>query len=168
MISEVYEARGKNSPDRPLLLLEGVQAMPRATRIVGSHSSRCKLQYISQKLTNDVGPGKIVPLGWTPFPISTRNSSPPAIPHLISNMGVFQLFLGPDPAMQRLSQDSLDLLELFPGMEGKRSAPVAIQPLQIDRPGVILHSSGKPSFHYDLPCVRLRWRSEACWDHVLP
>ncbi|KAF8520979.1 acetyl-CoA synthetase-like protein [Gautieria morchelliformis] len=188
MIPEIYEAHAKNSPNHPLFVFadasrhvrtvyypEGVQAMRNAARIVESHYSRCKGRYISQKQANDLGPtfgilattdtisyscltAGIMSLGCTAFPISTRNS-PPAIAHLISKMGVIQLFVSPDPAMQRLSRESLDLLardghsveilpiprfeELFLGMEGKQTAPVAIQPLQIDRPGLILHSSGK-------------------------
>ncbi|KAF8488261.1 acetyl-CoA synthetase-like protein [Gautieria morchelliformis] len=190
-IPEIYEAQAKNSPNHPLFVFaeaprqirtvfypEGVQAIRNAARIVESHYSRCKDQYISQKQTNDLGPtfgilaitdtisyscliAGIMSLGCTAFPISTRNS-PLAIAHLVSKMRVFQLFVSPDPAMQRLSRESLDLLakdghnveilptprfeELFRGTGGKQTAPVAIQPLQIDRPGLILHSSGSTAF----------------------
>jgi len=51
----------------------------------------------------------VMRLGLTPFPISTRNS-PAAIAHLVKKTHVIQMFVSPDPAMQRLWAESRDLL----------------------------------------------------------
>lgn len=47
--------------------------------------------------------------GYTPFPISTRNSAT-AVVHLIRSTGIQQLFISPDPAMQNLMQQARDIL----------------------------------------------------------
>lgn len=102
----------------------------------------------------------VMNLGYTAFPISTRNS-PAAVAHLLSKTGVLQLFVSPDPAMQRLSREALDILardghkvEVLPvpqfedlflgGNNGKQAPPVArTEKLKADGQALILHSSGK-------------------------
>ncbi|OBZ74288.1 L-aminoadipate-semialdehyde dehydrogenase large subunit [Grifola frondosa] len=51
----------------------------------------------------------IMYLGFTTFPISTRNSAI-AVAHLIRKTGIRQLFVSTDPAMQRLAHEAIEML----------------------------------------------------------
>lgn len=55
-------------------------------------------------------------LGLTAFPISTRNSAI-AVAHLVSKIGVRQMYVSADPAMQRLAQEANELLLAKDGIE---------------------------------------------------
>lgn len=103
-------------------------------------------------------------LGLTPFPLSIRNS-PVAVAHLIKKTQLLQVFVSPDPAMQRLfSQASeilkrdgveVEMLEMiqFEDLQDKLEDTVAddvarltgelkLQKLKTDATAVIIHSSG--------------------------
>ncbi|THH15912.1 hypothetical protein EW146_g4654 [Bondarzewia mesenterica] len=97
-------------------------------------------------------------LGIVPFSISPRNS-PVAVAHLISKTHVIQLFVSPDPAMQRLAAESLKLLEkdgihvdILPMIQYHQvsdASELAMQEdlnmqfdkLELDNTAVMLHSS---------------------------
>ncbi|KAF5372256.1 hypothetical protein D9757_009649 [Collybiopsis confluens] len=52
----------------------------------------------------------VMHLGFTVFPISTRNS-PVAVAHLLRKTGTVQLYVSDDPAMKKLAQESLAILK---------------------------------------------------------
>ncbi|KAI0308598.1 hypothetical protein OF83DRAFT_218489, partial [Amylostereum chailletii] len=101
---------------------EAHRAIRRAARIASGHCKRLETRYAEQRATKDGAEPPVVGLlsnsdtiticttlvgimhaGLTPFPISTRNSAV-GVAHLIAKTGILQLFVSPDPAMQRLSQ----------------------------------------------------------------
>jgi len=101
----------------------------------------------------------IMRLGFVPFPISIRNS-PASVAHLIRRTHVIQMFVSPDPAMQRLWAESQELLEVEIEMEtlpmvqfadisdeGNSMASdelsINFGKLKLDNVVYILHSSGK-------------------------
>lgn len=55
-------------------------------------------------------------LNLTPFPLSVRNS-PVAVAHLIKKAQLLQVFVSPDPAMQRLITEARDILRENDGIE---------------------------------------------------
>ncbi|RPD77318.1 acetyl-CoA synthetase-like protein [Lentinus tigrinus ALCF2SS1-7] len=94
-------------------------------------------------------------LGLTPFPISTRNSAI-AIAHFVRTLGILQMFVSGDPAMQRLARETNALLaeegkefELLPMPTfedlygpGGDDAFVPMGDVSPNKPCIILHSSG--------------------------
>lgn len=103
----------------------------------------------------------IMRLGLTPFPLSIRNS-PIAIAHLIKKTQIQQLFVSPDPAMQRLRKDSLAILkqdgidiEVMPMIQFDAISDESAQAVELDTVdlqvpkidmstlAIILHSSGE-------------------------
>lgn len=105
-------------------------------------------------------------LGLTPFPLSIRNS-PIAVAHLIKKTNILQLFVSPDPAMQRLCREALEILkqdgidvEVIPMIQFEVISDESAQAAELDKANVtlpkidlnttalILHSSGEGSqFH---------------------
>ena len=108
-------------------------------------------------------------LGLTAFPISTRNSAI-AVAHLVAKIGVRQMYVSADPAMQRLAQEANELLakdgpgnafealpmpdfeDLYgPGGDGDGDdALVPMGRVSPDKTCIIIHSSGE-SGPADLP-----------------
>ncbi|TFK88243.1 acetyl-CoA synthetase-like protein [Polyporus arcularius HHB13444] len=94
-------------------------------------------------------------LGLTPFPISTRNSAI-AIAHFVRTLGIRQMFVSGDPAMQRLARDTNALLseegkefELVPMPDfedlygpGGDEELVPMGEVSPHKTCIILHSSG--------------------------
>lgn len=103
-------------------------------------------------------------LGLTPFPLSVRNS-PVAVAHLINKAQLLQVFVSPDPAMQRLVAEARDILrrdgldievmdmiqfeDLQDKLEGTGVNDVArlteelkLQKVNMNDTAVIIHSSG--------------------------
>ncbi|KAI0353748.1 acetyl-CoA synthetase-like protein [Trametes cingulata] len=97
-------------------------------------------------------------LGYTPFPISVRNSSL-AVAHLVRMTCVHSLLVSQDASMQRVAQEvqqqlakegyEVSLLEV-PTFEdiynGNETCDIDIGPVGADKPAIILHSSGSTSF----------------------
>ena len=95
-------------------------------------------------------------LGLTPFPISTRNSAI-AIAYFVRTLGIHQMFVSGDPAMQRLARETNALLakegkefELLPmpAFEdlygpGDDNALVPMGKVSPNKTCIILHSSGQ-------------------------
>lgn len=100
-------------------------------------------------------------LGLTPFPLSIRNS-PIAVAHLIKKTHILQLFVSPDPAMQRLCEEALEILkqggidvEVIPMIQFDVISDESAQAAELDKANVtlpkidlnttalILHSSGE-------------------------
>ena len=95
-------------------------------------------------------------LGLTAFPISTRNSAI-AVAHLVSKIGVRQMYVSADPAMQRLAQEANELLAKdgiefealpMPDFEdlygpGGDDALVPMGKVSPDKTCIIIHSSGE-------------------------
>ena len=95
-------------------------------------------------------------LGLTAFPISTRNSAI-AVAHLVSKIGVRQMYVSADPAMQRLAQEANELLAKdgiefealpMPNFEdlygpGGDDALVPMGKVSPDKTCIIIHSSGE-------------------------
>ena len=96
-------------------------------------------------------------LGLTAFPISTRNSAI-AVAHLVSKIGVRQMYVSADPAMQRLAQEANELLLAKDGIEfealpmpnfedlygpGGDDALVPMGKVSPDKTCIIIHSSGE-------------------------
>ncbi|KAJ7127122.1 acetyl-CoA synthetase-like protein [Mycena epipterygia] len=105
----------------------------------------------------------IMRLGFVVFPLSTRNSVA-AIAHLIRQTQVIQLFVSPDPAMQRLSREAVELLmkegyavqvlpmiQFKPGHTGTVSSEIEFPRLGLDKVVCIYHSSGSSSFPKPIP-----------------
>ncbi|THH15905.1 hypothetical protein EW146_g4648 [Bondarzewia mesenterica] len=101
-------------------------------------------------------------LGFVPFPISIRNS-PAGVAHLISKTHVIQLYVSPDPAMQRLCKEAVTLLEkdgvhveVLPmiqfanisdeGAPAKEEPEIEFGKLDLDKVVCVMHSSGSTSF----------------------
>ncbi|KAM5541012.1 hypothetical protein V8D89_005323 [Ganoderma adspersum] len=98
-------------------------------------------------------------LGLTAFPISTRNSAI-AVAHLVSKIGVRQMYVSADPAMQRLAQEANELLAKdgiefealpMPNFEdlygpGGDDALVPMGKVSPDKTCIIIHSSGSTAF----------------------
>ncbi|KAI0687627.1 acetyl-CoA synthetase-like protein, partial [Cerioporus squamosus] len=94
-------------------------------------------------------------LALTPFPISTRNSAI-AIAHFVRTLGIQQMFVSGDPAMQRLARDTNALLAeeakefellLMPDFEdlygpGGDDELVPMGEVSPNKTCIILHSSG--------------------------
>lgn len=105
----------------------------------------------------------IIRAGYTPFPLSPRNS-PAAIAHLLAKTGATHMFVSEDPSMQALSAGSLKMLAGQGGQKVERLPTPFFDELYQPRPeedarplpplakadlsaaGVILHSSGKSSY----------------------
>ena len=95
-------------------------------------------------------------LGLTPFPISTRNSAI-AIAYFVRTLGIHQMVVSGDPAMQRLARDTNALLakegkefELLPMPTfqdlygpGDDDELVPMGEVDPNKTCVILHSSGE-------------------------
>ena len=95
-------------------------------------------------------------LGLTPFPISIRNSAI-AIAYFVRTLGIQQMFVSVDPAMQRLARDTNALLaeegkefELLPMPTfedlygaGGDAALVPMGKVSPDKTCIIIHSSGE-------------------------
>lgn len=96
-------------------------------------------------------------LGYTPFPISVRNSAV-AVAHLVRKMDVRDLVVSSDASMQRIAHEAQERLaqegyseinllpmphfqDFFNGRE--EGLDVKMAPQDADKPGLILHSSGK-------------------------
>ncbi|TFY77866.1 hypothetical protein EWM64_g6143 [Hericium alpestre] len=102
----------------------------------------------------------IMLLGFTPFPISTRNSAA-GVAHLVRTTGVLRLFVSPDPAMQRLSKETIGILaedsiavKLIPIPQfedfyngSNEDERVSFNKLRNDKLALILHSSGEHSYN---------------------
>ncbi|KAI1791373.1 acetyl-CoA synthetase-like protein [Ganoderma leucocontextum] len=99
-------------------------------------------------------------LGLTAFPISTRNSGI-AVAHLVSKIGVKQMYVSADPAMQRLAQEANEHLakdgnefECLPmprfedlyGPGGDDDALVPMGKVSPEKTCIIIHSSGSTAF----------------------
>lgn len=102
----------------------------------------------------------IMRLNLTPFPLSVRNS-PVAVAHLIKKAQLLQVFVSPDPAMQRLIAEARDILRENDGIEVEVLEMVQFKDIEdseetrvneveeikfpkvdLDSTAVILHSSG--------------------------
>lgn len=107
-------------------------------------------------------------LNLTPFPLSVRNS-PIAVAHLIKKAQLIQVFVSPDPAMQRLIAEAreilrndggveievLDMIQLSDIEDGGEGAEVEnghataeidemmFPKVELDSTAIILHSSGE-------------------------
>ncbi len=95
-------------------------------------------------------------LGLTPFPISTRNSAI-AIAHFVRTLGIRQMLVSGDPAMQRLARDTNALLseegkefELVPMPDfedlygpGGDDELMPMGEVSPNKTCIILHSSGE-------------------------
>lgn len=101
----------------------------------------------------------IMCLGLVPFPISPRNSAI-AVAHLVKSVGLTQLFVSSDPAMQRLCSDAqlilkddgieLDLLPMLQyeqisdeGAGAAQMEEIVFPKLDLETTVCIYHSSGK-------------------------
>lgn len=96
--------------------------------------------------------------GFTPFPISSRNSAE-AVAHLVRSTNAPQIYVSPDSANQRLAQGAAAILsnegigleilamplfgDLFNGTDCEDAKLVKVDPSQH---ALILHSSGKECF----------------------
>lgn len=108
-------------------------------------------------------------LGLTPFPLSIRNS-PIAIAHLVKKTDTMQVFVSPDPAMQRLCHDAVEILrqdgieiEVLPMIQFDDIEDGTPQAEELDRlqlnpskaelsdTAIILHSSGEYQSHPHVP-----------------
>lgn len=118
-------------------------------------------------------------LGLTPFPLSIRNS-PIAVAHLIKKTQLLQVFVSPDPAMQRLITEAKEILRKEDGTEVEvlemikfedvddeggssgagdsvavaQSDELKFPKLDLDSTAIILHSSGK-LIHYDIGALMM-------------
>lgn len=97
----------------------------------------------------------IMYLGYTPFPLSVRNSAV-AVAHLVRRMSVRDVIVSPDAGMQRIAHEAKEQLakegyelnilplpqyrDLY--NESDDGLDVKMGPLNADKPAVILHSSG--------------------------
>lgn len=98
----------------------------------------------------------IMYLGYTPFPLSVRNSAV-AVAHLVRRMSVRDVLVSPDAGMQRIAHEAREQLakenyefnilplpqfrDLY--NESDDGLGVKMGPLDADKPAVILHSSGQ-------------------------
>lgn len=106
----------------------------------------------------------IMCLGLVAFPISPRNSAI-AVAHLVKSVGLTQLFVSSDPAMQRLCSDAqlilkddgieLNLLPMLQysqisdeGPDAAHAEEIAFPKLDLERTVCIYHSSGKLCYRY--------------------
>nr|WGM49229.1 carboxylic acid reductase [Boreostereum vibrans] len=104
----------------------------------------------------------IMCLGLVPFPISPRNSAI-AVAHLVKSVGVMQMLVSPDPAMQRLCSEAQAILkkdgielEVLPmiqyeqisdeGAGTPEDEEIVFTKLDIERTVCVYHSSGSTSF----------------------
>ncbi|KAL1938320.1 hypothetical protein VTO73DRAFT_11771 [Trametes versicolor] len=101
----------------------------------------------------------IMYLGYTPFPLSVRNSAM-AVAHLVRRMSVRDVLVSPDAGMQRNAHEAkeqlakegyeLNILPLpqFRDLYNESDDGLGIKmgPIGADKPAVILHSSGSTSF----------------------
>ncbi|TFY78273.1 hypothetical protein EWM64_g5737 [Hericium alpestre] len=122
----------------------------------------------------------IMQLGLTAFPISTRNSAV-GVAHLIRTTGVQQVFVSPDSAMQRLSQEAIDVLakdgvsvellpfpqfsDLYDGSSSDEPEVVPLDNLSKDATALILHSSGSTAFPKSIKVSHLNFLQ---WGKALP
>lgn len=114
-------------------------------------------------------------LNLVPFPISPRNSAI-AVAHLVKSVGVMQMLVSPDPAMQRLCSEAQDILrkdgielDLLPMLQYEQISDesadatgdeeVVFPKLDIDRTVCIYHSSGKLCVIYDRFMFHSDWPS---------
>ncbi|KAI0350525.1 acetyl-CoA synthetase-like protein [Trametes cingulata] len=119
----------------------------------------------------------IMYLGYTPFPISVRNSAV-AVAHLIRRTSVRDLLVSHDAAMQRVAQEAKEELAkegyevnllpvptfdgLYKSTDGN-ATDIAMGPVAADKPAIILHSSGSTSFPKP---VTLTHRSLTRWGFL--
>ncbi|KIK57260.1 hypothetical protein GYMLUDRAFT_766757 [Collybiopsis luxurians FD-317 M1] len=114
----------------------------------------------------------VMHLGFTPFPISTRNS-PVAVAHLLRKTHTVQLYVSDDPAMQKLANDAVALVEnpkddspamridilemvyfnqLYLKQDDPESDPAKLQgKMSQDNITLILHSSGSTALPKPIP-----------------
>ncbi|KAI0318579.1 acetyl-CoA synthetase-like protein [Amylostereum chailletii] len=153
--------------------LEGHYAEQQQSKTDG-HPPTIGILSVADSITTFTTMVGIMHSGFTPFPISTRNS-PTAIAHVIRNTGILQLFVSPDPAMQRLGQQTVEVLAKdgyvvqvlpmpqFPDLydeNGGELEGAQPRPMDMDHPVLILHTSGSTSFPKPIKMTNrnfLRW-----------
>ncbi|TFY54516.1 hypothetical protein EVJ58_g8816 [Rhodofomes roseus] len=108
--------------------------------------------------------------GYTPFPISTRNS-PAAVAYLLEKTNAQHVLVGLDQAMQDLARDAFEILKsqsqfatvpgtspmpVFSDLYGADIADVAVEDVPYEQRGLeertfLLHSSGSTAFPKQIP-----------------
>lgn len=198
-VPELFAYHATNSPNHPLFVYaddnkdiktiyypEAYRAIRRAGKLVSGHYKRDKDRYAMQKDAPTFGilavadtisyftlMTGIMHLGFTPFPISTRNSAV-GVAHLMGKTGILQLFVSPDPAMQRLAQQAIEILAKegtdveilnLPQFEdiyndNNDFQDVEPGPIGPDTTVLILHSSGSTAFPKPIKIINrnfLQW-----------
>lgn len=192
----LYDWHYEHSPDHPLFVFEDIPGVLRTIcyREAGQaimRASRYTLEAIGD--TVRVYPGVrpviailamsdtvtffctivgILRLGWTVFPISTRNS-PAAIAALLTQTKSRHMFLSSDPAISALASSSLRHLsadsltktyhmpsfeDLFPTRGPEPSFEYLPMPkVPVDAPAMILHSSGTTAYPSPIPWTHRAW-----------
>ncbi|KAH9917020.1 uncharacterized protein B0H18DRAFT_1036256 [Fomitopsis serialis] len=137
-----------NEGDHPVVaILSASDSIPYATTIMG-----------------------IMRAGYTPFPLSTRNS-PAAVVHLLEKTNVKHVIVGLDEAMQELVADAFEILKsqynstnipetspmpVFSDLYGAGPADISADDVLYEHPGLderafLLHSSGSTAFPKPIP-----------------
>ncbi|KAI0651021.1 acetyl-CoA synthetase-like protein [Trametes meyenii] len=168
-IPELYAFHAEKSSEHPVAVFDDEQGAVRtlrykevyrgiqkAAKIVSYHVQVGEKEHSITLMTLFIG---IMYLGYTPFPISVRNSAA-AVAHLVRRTSVHVLFVSPDGGMQRIANEAKEILEtegyeinlvplpkfddFYDGHD--ESVSIEMGPVREDKPAIILHSSGSTSF----------------------
>ncbi|KAA1476420.1 acetyl-CoA synthetase-like protein [Dentipellis sp. KUC8613] len=205
-IPQLHEFNAKHSPDHPLFVYNdddgkevvidrarGWEGMRRASQLVWDRCKLCAsspdptaqplvigILAVADTVSYMCATIGIMRLGFTPFPISPRNSAA-AVAHLVEATGLNHMLVSPDSSMRRLSEEAAEMLgkdgiefdvlpmvqfgELFPSDDQEAlNLDAPVREFGAEEVALILHSSGSTAFPKP---IKIRARTFVQWGYYL-